>query len=234
MPPHIVGQVIGHQAIQNLATLREPGLGIEILYSFIIIACSLMIYFGTKELYELSSHKGLKYFRLSFLFFALAYFFRSFIKLTLITINQLPMEFKISLDQITFMLFIYFSTMAILFLLYSVTHKSLYKQKHLITILNIIAIVVAFLVIILRSQIFYLILNLSLLSFAILTFLISKKKKKNNLHIIYTLMAIFWTINVLDILIPNFLQTTQIIIYLASSTIFLIMLYKVLTKAGSK
>ena len=44
----------------------SPGMTTEILYSFVIIFCSLMIYFGTKELYELSGHKGIKYFRYSF------------------------------------------------------------------------------------------------------------------------------------------------------------------------
>ena len=61
--------------------LINPSFGTEIMYSFIIIMCSLIIYFSTREMYELSSYKGLKYFRLAFLFFAVAYFFRSFIQL---------------------------------------------------------------------------------------------------------------------------------------------------------
>src|SRR3989339_748726 len=70
---HITGNAImGKQMISQFASC---GFMLEILYSFVIIVCSLMIYFGTKELYELSSHKGIKYFRLSFLFFAIFYYF---------------------------------------------------------------------------------------------------------------------------------------------------------------
>ena len=60
--------------------LMSLGFGSELIYSFVIILCSLMVYFGTKELYELSSYKGIKYFREAFLFFAIAYAFRSVIK----------------------------------------------------------------------------------------------------------------------------------------------------------
>lgn len=230
MPPHMTGQAIGQGMGQGLARLAEASLSLEILYAFVIITCSLMIYFATKELYILSNHKGLKYFRLSFLFFAIAYFFRSFIKFTLMSINQIPIEFKIGLEQLTFMLFIYFSTMAILYLLYSVAHKKL--NKNFLTAFHTTAIAIAFLIIILREQSFYLILNLTLLIFTIITFYISKKKKKNSLHIIYTLMTLFWTMNVIDTLIPNFFRTTQLLIYLASLSIFLTMLYKVLKKTG--
>jgi len=222
--------------MESLAIMGKGNLEIEIFYAFTIILCSLMIYFGTKELYSLSNHKGLKYFRLSFLFFALAYFFRSFIKLSLITLNQMPMEFRINLEQLTFMLFIYFSSMAIFYLLYSIIHKRLSKKPKTILIFHALAILIAIITITIRSPTLHLIINIALLAFVILTFYLSKrqktKKQKNNLHIIYTLMTIFWTINVLDILIPNFFKTIQLIIYLASLSIFLTMLYKVLKKVG--
>ena len=60
------------------------GIGTELIYSFVIIVSSLMIYYSTKEMYELSSYKGIKYFRQAFLLFAIAYFFKSFIKILLV------------------------------------------------------------------------------------------------------------------------------------------------------
>ena len=78
-----IGQGVNQGIGKGLGRLADLGIGSEIIYSFVIIVCSLMIYFATKELYELSKHKGIKYFRLSFLFFAIAYFFRSFIKIVL-------------------------------------------------------------------------------------------------------------------------------------------------------
>ena len=68
----MTGRVIGQGFGQGLGKLINLNIGTEIVYSFVIIVCSLMIYFGTKELYKLTSHKGIKYFRQSFLFFAFA------------------------------------------------------------------------------------------------------------------------------------------------------------------
>ena len=70
-----------------LEFLMPPQIGAELIYSFVIIACSLMVYYGTKELYELSSYKGIKYFRQAFLFFAIAYFFRYSIRFILSFFN---------------------------------------------------------------------------------------------------------------------------------------------------
>ena len=67
-----------------LGNLLPHALGTELIYSFVIIICSLMVYFGTKELYELSSYKGIKYFRQAFLFFAISANFSSSISLTAI------------------------------------------------------------------------------------------------------------------------------------------------------
>jgi len=62
----MTGRAIGQGLGQGLGKLMNAGISGEIIYSFVIIVCSLMIYFGTKELYKLTSHKGIKYFRLSF------------------------------------------------------------------------------------------------------------------------------------------------------------------------
>ncbi len=215
----------------------------EIVYSFIIIVCSLMIYYGTKELYELSSYKGLKFFRQAFLFFALAYFFRSFIKLILFYFNVQGI-FSISkkllnplVSQITLVLFMYFSTMAIFYLLYSVIHKK-WNYEHRIYLFHIIAVVLAIFSVVSRNPFSYLGLNLLLLSFVLFVVYISyknskKKTKGHNLYAIYVLLLFFWILNIIDILIPTFFQNFQLVIYLASSGIFLLMLYKVLRKVGS-
>ncbi len=240
---HMTGRVIGEGLKQNLHRFAKIGFGAEILYSFIIIACSLMIYFGTKELYELSSHKGIKYFRQAFLFFALAYFFRSFIKFTLIyfDIKQIidfsPRAFYFGLGQITLFIFMYFSAMAIFYLLYSVLWKKEKGKSNKIYLFHLLAFIVAISTILFRNPLAHLGINLLLFLFVIFTFYISKKqtkkvKRKQNLHIIYTLLFLFWAINLLDIVIPNFFQTFQLVIYLASSGVFFAMLYKVLKRVG--
>jgi hypothetical protein len=97
-------------------------LGSELIYSFVIIICSLMIYYATKEVYELSSHKGIKYFRLSFLFFAIAYFSRYFIMfiLNFLNLDNLFFISPRSIFSASLFVFIYSSSMAIMYLLCSV------------------------------------------------------------------------------------------------------------------
>lgn len=214
---------------------------IEIIYSFVIIISSLMIYFGTKELYELSSHKGIKYFRQAFLFFALAYFFRSFIKLLVIYFNNnlldiSPSLFSPLLAQAALFSFMYFSSIAIFYLLYGLIYKKVRYQK-IIFVFHLIAIMIAFVSIIYRNPFVYLGLNFFLLFFVLfivfLSYKYSRKSKNFNMYIIYILLLLFWILNIIDILIPRFFKTFQLIVYLLSITIFQIMVYKVLKKAGS-
>ena len=241
---HLTGRAIEEGFRQGLGKFASIGFGTEIIYSFIIIACSLMIYFGTKELYELSFHKGIKYFRQAFLFFALAYFFRSFIKFALVYFNVgqifdiYPRTFHFGLGQIALFIFMYFSSIAIFYLLYSIMWKKWNGNSKKIYLFHLLAFVIAISSILFKNPLVYLGINFLLLLFVIFTFHISRKqsnhkKTKHNLHIIYTLLFLFWTINIVDILIPNFFRTFQLFIYLASSGVFFAMLYKVLKKVGS-
>ncbi len=219
------------------------GLGAELLYSFLIIICSLMIYSGTKEIYELSQHKGIKYFRMAFLFFALAYFFRSFIKFILVYFNVKglfeisPMILNPIISQITLVVFMYFSAMAIFYLLYSVMWKR-WDSGIKIYLFHLIALVIAVYSVFSRNPFSYIGLNILLFVFILMITMISyknsrKKTKGHNPYAIYVLLLFFWLLNIIDILIPKFLQVFQLFIYLASSGIFLLMLYKVLKKIGN-
>ena len=223
--------------ITSLATI---GLGTEILYSFVIIVCSLMIYFGTKELYDLSSYKGIKYFRQTFLFFAVAYFFRSFIKFILLYFNIREIgEFSPMLfGNLTLFIFMYFSSLAIFYLLYSVMWKKWNGNSNKIYIFHGLALVISLISIYFKSSLIYLGLNIFLFCFVVFivytAYRNSKTKlKEHNLYAIYLLLLVFWILNVIDMLIPDFFQTFQLFIYLASSGIFLLILYKVLKKVGS-
>jgi hypothetical protein len=223
--------------IQNLMAL---GTGTEVLYSFVIIVCSLMVYYGTRELYELSSYKGIKYFREAFLFFAIAYFFRSFIKLGLMYLD-LDNVFSFSpriFAPLTMFIFIYFSSMAIFYLLYSVMWKKWNGSSKKIYLFHLLALIISFIVILTNNRFIQLAVNLFLLLFVLFIVYISykdskDKKKGYNLYVIYVLLSIFWILNIIDIIIPKFLETINLIIYLASTGIFLLILYRVIKKTGS-
>lgn len=215
--------------------LTEFSFATEILYSFIIIACSLMIYFGTRELYELSLYKGIKYFRLSFLYFAIAYFFRSFVKFLLITINQsriLDVPIRNS-GRIGFVFFVFFGSMSILYLLYSALYKKSKSGKNWSPILYVIAILLALLSSIIRNPIIHLIIQLLFFVGVVSAILVvDRSKNHQNLYVIYLLLFFFWLLNMIDLIIPNVFQGIQIMIYLASISIFLLILYKVIKKTG--
>lgn len=226
--------------------MREPiqlllqGVSLEILYSFVIIICSLMIYYSTKEMYELTSYKGIKYFRYAFLFFAIAYFFRSFIKILLfyfgtsriIDINPSFM------GAITLFVFMYFSCLAVFYLVYSLMWKEWNgKSVVVLGIFQILSVAISLIIIATRQVGVFIGVNLLILAIAIfgmyMTHKQSKgKKKKNNLYVIYTLLFVFWILNIIELLIPNFFQFYRILLYLASLAVFLTILYKVLKKSG--
>lgn len=225
-----------------------PEFGTELIYSLVIIVCSLMIYFGTKEFYELTSHKGIKYFRKAFLFFAIAYFCRSFIKFLLYYFSLdriLDISPRIAgplFGKITLFVFMYFSSMAIFYLLYSVMWKKWKESDKKMYFFHILSFVMAFLIVLTSNAWIYLGVNLFLFFIVLFVVYVSYKSKKrskksvvykHNLYIIYLLLSFFWILNIMDILIPEFFEAFQLLTYVASLVVFLMMLYRVLKKVGS-
>ncbi|VVB77650.1 Uncharacterised protein [uncultured archaeon] len=219
--------------------LFPPEIGAELIYSFVIVVCSLMIYYATKEMYELSSYKGIKYFRQAFLFFAIAYFFRYSIRFLLLLFNMsdMPEISPMFVGSISLFIFLYSSSMAIFYLLYSVMWKRWSHSKLKIYLFNLLALVIALIGTFLRGIETNLALNMILLIFICFVLFIAYKDSKNkqkgkSLFIIYLILFIFWVLNVIDILIPRFLQIYRLVIYIVSILLFMIILYKVLKKTG--
>ena len=155
----------------------NASIGIEVIYSFVIIICSLMVYFGTKELYELTNHKGIKYFRLSFLFFAISYFFRSFIKILVsffgvAVFREVPQYFGL---LITF-LFIYASSISVFYLFYSLICK---RWENKIIIFHLISLILGLVIVLSHNSLIYLIINIIL--FLVLTTGVYIAHKSNHL-----------------------------------------------------
>lgn len=229
----LIREEIARQITQQL---QQASIGTEIVYSFLIIAVSLMIYFGTRELYNLTNHKGVKYFRLAFLFFAISFFFRSFIKLLLISFNiQRVIEIE-GIGIISFLVFMYASAMAIFYLLYSVMWKKWNTNK--LIVFHILAAIIAIIALIVRSSQLILLIHLILFVFLAVVISISykesrKRRKGNHLHGVYLLLFAFWILNIIDLTIKNVLGTFQLVIYLASISIFLAILYRVLRRLGA-
>ncbi len=221
------------QEIMN--QLLSVSVGMEVLYSFVIILCSLMVYYGTKELYELTGHKGIKYFRLSFLFFAVAYFFRSFIKFLVYFFGVKALrEIPQFIAPLTLFAFIYASSMAIFYLFYSVVCKKWQNKSYLF---HIFAVVIS-IIILISDDASWVYLGVNIILFVLLTAGIytmhmnKKENKKNKFFIVYILLFAFWLLNVVDILIPTVIGAYQLTLYLISLGIFMLILFKVLKRAG--
>ena len=231
MPPMITGHAIAG-GVQQVLT---GALNLEILYTIVIIFCSLLIYISTKKFYQLTGHQGIKYFRQAFLFFSIAYFIRISIKFIFSCYNlarllDIPIR---TLGIASLLLFMYFSTMAIFYLFYSATWKQLGTKK--IFFFHAIAIAISLAVTLIPTTGFYMLINLALLVLLIATLIIAKLKsnKKSNIYITYPLIAIFWVLNIVDILVPNFVKDFQLIVYSLSAILFIIILYKVTKQIGA-
>ncbi|NCO17807.1 hypothetical protein COT60_03285 [Candidatus Pacearchaeota archaeon CG09_land_8_20_14_0_10_30_9] len=214
--------------------------GMELIYSFVIIVCSLLVYFSTKKMYDLSKYQGIKYFRMSFLFFAIAYFFKSFISfLFLILEVHEILEFStLFLGVLTLFFFMYASTMAIFYLLYSVVWKDLKEKRFTIPLIHILVLVISALSIAIREVKILLGLQIFIFLFiAIYNHFHIKKlkgsKKPGHLHMIYLILFVFWMLNLADLLISGFNPILEILISMVSIGLFLVILYKVVKNVGS-
>ena len=215
------------------------GISTEIIYSFVIIICSLMIYFGTKEIYDLSSYKGIKYFRLAFLFFGIAYLCRSFIELIVMSFNihEILEIYPLITGYVALFAFMYLSSISIFYLIYSIAWKKWKDKSKMIYVFHAIAFLIALASIIFNNKVFYIGLNVLLLISAVIMVSIASYNqqhalKKNNLLVIYLLLFVFFILNIFNILVPIFLESLKLLIYLVSLGIFFVILYKVLKKSG--
>ena len=57
---------------------------VEIIYTLLIVVLCFLVYFRTKNIFDLTKHRGIQYFRNAFLFFGLAYSARLLIHLIMI------------------------------------------------------------------------------------------------------------------------------------------------------
>lgn len=223
--------------------IRHFGFGfiprMELVYSIIIISICLLIYYKTKESYELSQYKGIKYFRNTFLFFALAYFFQfatRFVRFTLFLTRS--RDFFFITGSLALFLTMYASIMAITYLIYSFLWKSFDKKyPNIVLYLHGIALLVSLVIISLGNTLLFFLLQVALLLFAILasgTHITKSEKKKGPLHAIYVLLIVFWLLSIIDAVLPRFFITTQLVIYAISIALFVTILYKVLKKIKVK
>jgi len=195
----------------------------ELGYSLIVVFLCLMIYFKTREIYDLTKHEGIYYFRITFFFFALAYIFR-FVHLfsifERITFDNDLLREIFRMFPFSLVLNGYFSTLAILSLTYSIIWKEL-NIKHTLLLFNAIAILISGIAFISRSPFILLLSQAVLLIFTIILacYFYIRSRKISQLFILYILFLLFWIVNLFALgprrLIPFEIQTAFQIISIA-------------------
>lgn len=194
---------------------------VEIGYTLIIVFLCFSIYYKTRDLYDLTKYEGIKYFRITFLFFGLAFLFR-FIS---VFVMVMGMTFDIEISRYLFRIFPlvfngYFSTMGILSLTYSMIWKEL-QIKHIIIVSNAIAIIISGIAFFSRSMDLLIEAQAVLLIFTIIMaiYFYSRSRKISQLYILYVLFFLFWLVNQLALgprrFIPFEIQTAFQLISIA-------------------
>lgn len=211
--------------------LIDPtGLAVELGYTIIVVFLCFMIFFKTREIYDLTKHKGIKYFRITFLFFGLAYLFRFLFILSILLTITFDIYSSIYILKIITMVFIgYFSTMAILSLTYSTIWKKL-QIKHTLLIFNVISVLISGIAFISRSHSLLILSQAVLLSFTIImaTHIHSKSRKTSQLFILYILFFLFWLVNLFILGPKRFLPIElQIALLIVSIAVIGIIYHKV-------
>ncbi len=202
-------------------------IGSELIYTLIIIVMCAIIYFKTKEIFDLTKHKGIGFFRNTFLFFALSYIMRFTGQLFMFYNSFLPgfrkMMWQPSILSIS--LITYFSYVAILSLVFSSLWKVKKTKFDWNLFIHALALVSTIVVFLTGSSEILISLQFLLFVAAIILINISPKKDKtkntfSSLHITYYLLFVFWLLNLvsfhrgpLSIILNSVLNLFSIIIF---------------------
>ena len=202
----------------------HPNLATEIIYSLVVLIACLLIYFEVSKLYKLTDYKGIRYFQNTFLFFAIAYFFRFLSKPVVRSLFGIRMYY---FNILILLVFVYASCVAVFYLIYSLVWKRL-GGLWVEVLIHIISVVIALAVLLTGNIWIFIIVNLALLIYAFIAVNLQRKNKKFKMYLIYLLIVVFSILNLVDILVPNFLFGLQLWIYIFSVVLFMFLLYKVL------
>ena len=194
--------------------LIEPTrLFVELSYTLIVVFLCFRIFYKTKEIYDLTKYEGVKYFRITFLFFGFAFLLR-FLS---VFVMLMGMTFDLDISMYLFRIFPlafngYFSTMAILSLTYSMIWKE-QQVKHILIVSNAIAITIFGIAFFSRSPLLMIGAQAILLVFAIIIAVDIYRRSKiiSHIFILYVLFILFWIVNLFTLgprrFIPLEIQT---------------------------
>lgn len=230
--PRGIGQGIQKELIQNVL-----GSSLELVYVLVILIICLFVYFKTREVYKLSEHEGVWFFRNAFLFFGIAYLFLVVSRIVILNSIGVGPRFGIRIIEVLSLIpFSFFSTIAITSLTFSTIWR---KIKTTATIKKVLMYLLA-LVILLLVYFEGTLLSLILTQFALLliaivyNFFTHKKSGFSRMFLVYSFMLIFWILNMIVLVGIKIDPLITVLIYIFSTTLFAYVAYRVIniTKLG--
>jgi len=170
---------------------------IELVFTVIAVFFCFMIYFKTKESYDLTKYKGIRYFRDAFLFFALSYVMRFLF--SILMFSSFAFDFilpRAALGPLFILPLGYFSTMGIFYLIFSSIWKK-FNNKTMLIIGHTIAIILSVASFLTRSHMMLLLLQSIFLVMAVILNVLAHKgqKKLSGTRVLYALVSVLWLIN---------------------------------------
>ncbi|MBN2368174.1 hypothetical protein JXC34_04070, partial [Candidatus Woesearchaeota archaeon] len=199
---------------------------IELVYFFLILGISGYIYLKTKEIYDLTKHRGIYHFRNIFFYFGMAYLFRLFLIFLMFSGDLFNYVSPRTLSPISFIFVSYFSTMAIFSVLFSIIDRFVKADTSLLnTVLHTTAMILSIFVGVTSSNYVLMLIQTSIFIFALIAILFkSKKEKQSKLlshnRITFVLLFVFWVINSLGFTRRFIPREIKIPLYLISAGVF--------------
>ncbi|MBI4053194.1 MAG: hypothetical protein HY394_04105 [Candidatus Diapherotrites archaeon] len=205
-------------------------LAIELAFFLLVAVLCIVIYFRTREIYSITQHRGLHYFRNTFLYFFLAYFFR--LAHAAIVLFQDKPDFFASggffaargFFAVNMLFFGYFSTMALLSLAMAFAVRLVdYSDNRINLAMQVVSLVVAVALFATRFYPLLIALPIIVLALFALAFAVKPsagKKFFSPNKLTYSLLVVFWALSLIALgfwLPPE----ARVGLYLVSAAVFL-------------
>ena len=215
-----------------------PNLTIDVIYTVILFIACMIIAVKTWKFYQLSNHKGLKYFSATFFFMGISNILSLFIPLLSTIFKISPRDLFIPFMGIPVAHFIHITlsfcmSIAVLSLLLSVIWKMFGKHSdQVFGLLFIISLLFTIPWMFIRSRpAFLLIHTIIIITAAILglyKYFTKTKKKRKSFYIVYFMLFLFWLVHTAGSFLIRFSWVSGLILYCLSLALISIILYRVI------
>ena len=210
-------------------------MAVEFAYLVIMVTLCLIIYFRTKDFYELAGSKSIYFFRRTFLYFALAYVFRIIPSFEILFRTDIDAYLPMWFHPFGLLMTAFFSTMAILSLAATVFSRQIKIRNELFSsMLMVLSFILSILVFAENSahMLFAFQGAVFLVTLAGAVLIAARHHKKLTFNTInYLLLLLAWVLNIIGFSrIVRISYASRIVLYLLSIAIFVLIFIRVIKR----